>query len=162
MKRGGKLSRRTPMKQTQMKRTPMAPARAEIPRTPMKTRPKSAAVQAAKFKRVYGSEDRAEWVRGQPCVACGKSPCHNAHVKTGGTSRKADAKWTVPLCTPCHDECHHGQQSFEVKYKIDLGFQAQIVDARWEAVTLRGRIKPIATPTAEPSSSFTATEDTEC
>jgi hypothetical protein len=61
-------------------------------------------------------------------------PCENAHVKTGGAGRKADARWIVPLCRPHHAEIHqHGQRSFEVRHDIDLAFWASIIDARWEA-----------------------------
>lgn len=52
--------------------------------------------------RVYGSQDRAAWMRALPCAICGRSPCEVAHTTTGGMGRKADAETTIPLCPPCH------------------------------------------------------------
>lgn len=54
------------------------------------------------FARIYGSKARVEWVKRQPCVACGVvGYSENAHVAPkgeAGTGYKADAKWIVPLC----------------------------------------------------------------
>lgn len=54
-------------------------------------------------ERIYGSEERREWMTRQPCVFCGRRPSVSAHVRTGGGSRKADASETVPMCSGCHD-----------------------------------------------------------
>ena len=79
-------------------------------------------------------ELRQAWIGGwNEKTASGAGPCVNAHVKTGGTGRKADARWIVPLTAAEHDELHRiGQRSFEAKHGIDLAFQAAIIDARWE------------------------------
>lgn len=88
--------------------------------------------KAEKFAREYGSAERVDWVRRQPCVACGHGPSENAHVRTGGMGRKADACWVAPICTPCHATLHRiGAKSFEAAHQIDLDHEAAITDARW-------------------------------
>ena len=84
------------------------------------------------FDRAYGGDARTAWIAGQPCLACGKTPSENAHVTTGGMGRKADARWIVPLCAPCHLRCHKGRKTFEAQHNLDLGIWAVIIDARWE------------------------------
>lgn len=84
-------------------------------------------------ERAYGGPDRIAWVQRLPCWVCGHGASQNAHVKTGGMGRKADARWIVPLCESHHHELHqHGQKTFEKKHSVDLAFAAQIVDARWQ------------------------------
>jgi hypothetical protein len=90
--------------------------------------------QAENFARAYGGDARVAWVQALPCTLGCAGPCENAHVKTGGAGRKADARWIVPLCRSHHAEIHqHGQRSFEARHEIDLAFCASIIDARWEA-----------------------------
>jgi len=109
MKRGGRITRTSPMKKRKTGRS------------------------RAAFQRAYGGADRADWMTRQPSVVSGAGPCVNVHVKTGGVGRKADAKWVVPLTDAEHHELHAiGQKTFEAKYGIDLAFQAAIIDARWE------------------------------
>lgn len=89
--------------------------------------------KAETFTRAYGGAERVAWITRQPSVVSGEGPCVNAHVKTGGAGRKADARWVVPLTDAEHRELHQiGQKSFEAKHAIDLAFQAAIIDARWE------------------------------
>ena len=57
--------------------------------------------------RAYGGVARMRWVTRRQCVVCGLEPSaeypnQNHHVRTGGTSRKADAIFVVALCPPCH------------------------------------------------------------
>lgn len=60
------------------------------------------------FDRVYGGKERLEWVRSQPCCVCARNDgCENHHVRSGGTGRKADARWIVPLCAWCHRRYHN-------------------------------------------------------
>lgn len=59
---------------------------------------------AAETDRIYGDEERRAWMTRQPCAFCERGPCVSAHIKGGGTGRKADAFLTLPMCTPCHDE----------------------------------------------------------
>ena len=89
--------------------------------------------KAETFARAYGGAERADWITRQPSVVSGEGPCVNAHVRTGGAGRKADARWVVPLTDAEHRTLHQiGQKSFEAKYGIDLAFLAQIIAARWE------------------------------
>lgn len=108
-----------------MKRSPIART------TPMKrTNP---AHKAENHARAYGSVERIEWVQRQPCVCCTGGPCQNAHIKTGGTGRKADARWIAPLCPTCHADFHqNGQRSFEDAHQIDLAHEAYVTDARYQ------------------------------
>ena len=90
--------------------------------------------KAENWARAYGSPERVTWVQRQPCVVCGSvGLSENAHTRTGGTSRKADACWIAPLCFTCHAELHRiGKASFEAAHQIDLDHEAAITDARWE------------------------------
>ena len=89
--------------------------------------------KAESFARAYGGEERVAWVQRQPSVVSGASPCVNAHVKTGGAGRKADARWIVPLTPAEHDELHRiGQRSFEAAHQIDLAHEAYVTDARYQ------------------------------
>lgn len=54
--------------------------------------------------RIYGDAERRAWMTRQPCAFCGGHPCMSAHIRGGGTSRKADATETLPMCRTCHDE----------------------------------------------------------
>lgn len=66
--------------------------------------------RTAEFVRTYGSKERVEWVKRQPCTVpfCGHSPSENAHVgpKGKGVGRKADADQIAPLCTAHHGLLH--------------------------------------------------------
>lgn len=89
--------------------------------------------------RAFGGSERTEWIKAQPCVVryCHR-PSENAHVapksEAGGTSRKADAKWIVPMCRQHHRvELHNlGRETFEATYGIDLTREAIAINAIWE------------------------------
>lgn len=75
----------------------------------------------------YGTR-HANWVRHMPCCI-GRPECrgrkiHAHHVRRGtggGTGRKPEDRWCVPLCISHHMEGHQtGWQTFEKKYQIDL------------------------------------------
>ena len=87
------------------------------------------------WERVYGSSERVQWVRRQKCVVTGISNgwSENVHVRTGGTGRKADACWIVPMVGWKHMELHRiGVKSFEEKYGIDLQALAVATEAAWQ------------------------------
>ena len=87
------------------------PARAAVGQVPRKglarhvrVRVRNPKRHASNWKRAYGSAARVSWVKDQPCVACGGEPpprCVNAHTRTGGRGRKADAATVIPLCLTC-------------------------------------------------------------
>ena len=84
--------------------------------------------------RAYGSEERVEWIKAQPCAIGFAAPSENAHVRTGGMGRKADAKWIVPLCRRCHRSLHvTGKKAFEQTHAIDLDQAARRTHCRWQA-----------------------------
>ena len=87
---------------------------------------------AADKQRVYGTPERIEWLKAQPSVASGRGPCENVHVRTDGMSRKADARFIVPLTHEEHRELHQiGTAAFEAKYNISLALEAERTEMRW-------------------------------
>lgn len=66
------------------------------------------------------------WVREQPCLICGVSPCDPHHLNmqgkhSGGMGLKTSDYRTVPLCREHHSEYHsRGRASFEIRHCIDL------------------------------------------
>ena len=78
--------------------------------------------RSLEHQRAFGGETRLAWIKAQPClvVSCTARPSENCHVRTGGTGRRADAKWIVPACKGHHAEMHRGQKSFERLYGVDL------------------------------------------
>ncbi len=97
--------------------------------------------------RIYGPPERREFVKSQPCVACGKQgDSENAHIETGGMGRKADFDKIIPLCgtrlefgeKSCHALLHAlGRDSFvdyvwvETGIKLDLDQCAADTQNRW-------------------------------
>ena len=76
---------------------------------------------ASEFQRIYGGATRVRWVASLPCWACGYAgdiPRQNAHTRTDGMGRKADADTIIPLCPPCH-----GRQ--EQKGWLSIGMTAE-------------------------------------
>jgi hypothetical protein len=97
-------------------------------RSRMKPRKRS----AEEFARIYGSEERVEWVKAQPCVVpgCPFRPIENAHIKNGGMGRKSDYQNIVPLCQPHHLLLHNtGKPSM---WGIDLEAAAAETEAKWK------------------------------
>lgn len=61
------------------------------------------------FARIYGSRERATWVKSRPCVAMNLSPCSgpidNAHTESGkGVGYKAGYKTIAPMCRGHHKQ----------------------------------------------------------
>lgn len=94
--------------------------------------------KAREFKRAYGSEERVEWVGQLPCIIgllCDWSaPRENHHIRGDGTSRKAPARFIVPLCRTHHASIHQiGRASFERFYGIDLAAAAAETEKHWRS-----------------------------
>lgn len=59
-------------------------------------------------------------------------PIDVAHVRVGGMSRKADARFTAPLCRRHHRALHqNGRESFELEYAVNLDEAARETEALW-------------------------------
>jgi hypothetical protein len=100
------------------------------------TKKKSSSTRKAKnWGRAYGSRERVEWVKQQPCTSCGlfRGSCENAHTRTGGAGRKADAVWVIPMCYWCHRNYHIvGKRFFERWAKVDLDAAAAECERKWQ------------------------------
>lgn len=79
--------------------------------------------------------DFLAWVRTLPCLLADRGGCLGiiipAHVKTRGAGGD-DVGNVVPLCVKHHDEQHHGIQSFEAKYGLDLAARAEGMGLWWK------------------------------
>lgn len=118
-----------------MKRTPLTR------RTPVKKR--NAKRKASEWARAYGSKERVEWIKRQPCAVCGYPVSDNVHTRTGGVSRKSDAEHIAPLCRAHHRELHqHGQATFEATYGIRLESVAVNTALAFRAYALHRTAQP--------------------
>lgn len=88
-----------------MRNSPWLPKRkTALRKTAIKRKPRS----AKQFARIYGSPERAAWITSMPCMwaGAGLGPCLGetvqAHVRSDGHGRKADARWIVPMCSLGH------------------------------------------------------------
>lgn len=91
--------------------------------------------KSSEFLRIYGPPGRVEWIKGLPSVVSGRSPCVNAHTRSGGMGRKADYATIVPLTHEEHEELHRtGQRTFEARYSVDLKAMAEQVERRWQSL----------------------------
>jgi len=126
---------------TLSRKTPIARGTSTLTRTRLKaSNPKR---KASEFRRCYGSKARVIAIKALPCIVCGHGPCDNAHIKTDGAGRKADARFIVPLCcmvmdhpwSPGYPRGHHGLlhqigvKSFQRGYHIDLDAEAAKIEA---------------------------------
>jgi hypothetical protein len=102
-------------------------------RTPMKKTNRKRRV--SEFARCYHSQGRVEWVKAQPCVVSGYTPCDNAHIEGDGAGRKAAFDKIVPLARKHHRELHKGRAAFEKKYDVDLDALAALTELAWRAVS---------------------------
>lgn len=92
--------------------------------------------KAERFAHAYHSEERVEWMASQPCVVCGRTPCHNAHVVVGGIGLRAHYSKTAPLCSTHHDEYDGrlvpgGKKTFAAKYGLNLEVLAAMYEDAW-------------------------------
>ena len=98
--------------------------------------------KAAAFKRCYGSRERVAFVKALGCAVCGwdtkearpgqRHSIENAHTRSGGASRKADADTIIPLCWTHHDEYDGGKKTFAAKYDFDPIARAVEVESAWQ------------------------------
>jgi hypothetical protein len=82
--------------------------------------------------RIYGTPAHQDWLRAHGCVGCCTRPVELHHVRNGGTGRKADAEWQVPMCAPCHRLYHqHGAATYEAAFAQTLGGRTLRQCALW-------------------------------
>lgn len=114
------------MKRTPLKRKKRLTSNAKPkPRQRIKAKPRS----SVEFQRVYGSKRRVEFVKRMGCCVCGKTPCENAHIKSGGMGRKADYRDIIPLCSACHRLQHqHGWKALKLDQQLleGLAYMTQV------------------------------------
>lgn len=112
-------------------------------RTPLKRRkrvnPVNPERREREFARAFGSLERCYYVSQLACVVpwCRqRGPMENAHIETGGVGRKADATKVVPACEPHHRTgpiaMHHGIETFQDEYAIDLEEAARLTEESWQ------------------------------
>ena len=70
-----------------------------------------------------------DFVRTFGCAICGHRPTIAHHLMHGegvvrGASRKADDRYAVPLCNPCHTKLHAAPASYQIKYGHMLELEA--------------------------------------
>ena len=89
----------------------------------------------AEFNRIYGGDERMDWLLAQPCVVSGRrGNIECVHVKGDGMARKAGYQWTVPMNASLHRVLHTmGIRSFEKRYNIDLELAAIATQQAWLA-----------------------------
>lgn len=126
---------RAPKPRKSPKAKPSRLTRSGPPKRTGRPKLRNAKRKAKEFARAYGSKERVEWVKSLPSVVCGERPCVNAHVRTGGTGRKADAKWIVPMTDVEHQNYHVvGKRFFEQwAGNIDLDALATATEAAWQS-----------------------------
>ena len=62
------------------------------------------------------------WIRKQPCVTTGKTPCEAHHTETGGMGMKGSDYSALPLCHTEHKLCHQVGAATYWGVKGDLNF----------------------------------------
>ena len=107
-----------------MKKTPLrsrsAPLRSREPARGKPIKKVNRKRKAANLERAHGPAERREWIKTLPCANCGiVGYSEGAHIKNGGMSKKADARFVIPLCgiyivarKGCVIGCHHLQHGF--------------------------------------------------
>lgn len=67
-------------------------------------------------RRRYENTKYTQWVKRQPCCACGNGsddPHHITGNGFGGMATKAHDLFVIPLCRRCHDSLHANTQAWE-------------------------------------------------
>lgn len=107
---------------------PAKSPRKTLRKSRIKPKPRS----ASEYARIYGSKERVEWVKAQPCVVDGRRPSDNAHTENEGLSRKAHYTTIIPLCRQCHVLSHHGWSwlGFTTERRKELAAETE---RRWQS-----------------------------
>ena len=105
--------------------------------------------KAANLERAHGPAERRAWMSTLPCANCGiVGYSEGAHIKNGGMSRKADARFTIPLCTSryyigwivgCHPNQHGVNGGWHLLGQLDTPEKREAAAARTEQLWLAHR-----------------------
>lgn len=73
------------------------------------------------------------WIRQQPSLVSGKTPCDAAHTGSdGGMGQKASDDTCVPLTRAEHREYHRiGKAAFEKRYRLNFADACNRLNAAW-------------------------------
>ncbi len=108
-----------------------------------RVKPKNAKRAKENHERAYGPEERVEWIRTLHCANCDMPAVFwdrkivSAHIKNAGMSRKADARFTIPLCETrfrdgCHDIQHGPNGGWHRLPRLDTPEKREAAAARTE------------------------------
>ena len=90
-------------------------------------------------RRRYENSKYTQWIKRQPCCACGNGsddPHHITGNGFGGMATKAHDLFVIPLCRRCHDSLHantpaweeeHGTQEFLVLKTMDRALAMGVI-----------------------------------
>ena len=78
-------------------------------------------------------EDYKAWIRMQPSLVSGLTPCDACHTGSdGGMSMKASDLSCVPLTREEHQEYHRiGKAELERKYRVNFAREVRRLNAEW-------------------------------
>jgi hypothetical protein len=120
-------------------------ARSSTPARSARIKPKPR--PPAETERAHGPVEYREWMKSQRCIVrgCRAQPCDSAHIRSGGTSRKADWTETVPLCSTRprdgyrghHEQYDARKKSFPLEHDLDMAAEAAANQRRWRTVAAR-------------------------
>jgi hypothetical protein len=84
-------------------------------------------------------EDYKAWIRQQPSLVSGKTPCDACHTGSdGGMSMKASDLSCVPLTRSEHQEYHRiGKAAFERQYGVCFAREVARLNAEWTILRKR-------------------------
>lgn len=138
MKRSGRPTRKASLKNSELRRNSPLRSSGKPGRKPRK---------ASETVRIYGSDERIEFVKLLPCEGCGiEGFSENAHVcGNGGTGRKADYTTIAPLCgrkgptlPGCHFLFDEKPWEFRIRFPdFDPIAAAAQTEAAWQATLTR-------------------------
>ncbi len=125
-----------------MKRSPLPGRTSRAPRENRRRR-------ARELLRAYGTPERRAWMKTQPCIVCGRTPCDNAHVgKQGaGAGHRAGYDQIAPLCRRLHADgihlagCHVLSHKYGLSHLLGAGWEQKVAaaikatQAAWLAVS---------------------------
>jgi hypothetical protein len=120
-----------------MKRSPLPPRKTPLrsttrPARRTRVKPVNRKRKAANLERAHGPVTRREWIKTLACSNCGAVGYSvGAHIKNGGAGRKADARFTIPLCHSRDgiEGCH------ELQHRVGWSALARLAPAKFREIS---------------------------